>query len=296
MKQTILTFALATLASAASAQFNLANYGLTSKVSYAALPDNDELSGVTYNWDNGRLYTVEDEGMRIFEFDKFGNYLSSMQLLNAGTDPEGITYIGGGQFLVAEERIQDMYRISYTAGGSLNRVGLPTFSVGATVGNIGLEGISYDPISGSVFGVKEKTPQGIYTIAGLNFPTMTGGLVSSITPSLGVLDLSDVQILSTVPSLVGTGDQNNLLVLSQESNMLFEVDLAGNILSQLDLGTNGLALGSASIEGVTIDENGTIYLVSEDPHMFILNVPEPSALALVAVGSLLTFARRRIQA
>lgn len=292
MKRTILTLALATLTSAAFAQFNLANYGLSATVSYGALPDNDELSGVTYNWDNGRLYAVEDEGLRIFEFDKFGNYLSSMQLLNAGTDPEGITYLGGGQFLVAEERIQDMYRVSYTAGGSVNRTGLPTFSVGATVGNIGLEGISYDPISGSVFGVKEKTLQAIYTIAGLDFPTMTGGVVSSIAPSLGLLDLSDVQNLSTVPSLVGTGDQNNLLILSQESNLLLEVDAAGNILSQFDLS----GFGSGSIEGVTIDENGTIYLVSEDPKMFILNVPEPSAFALLALGGLLTFARRRVQA
>jgi uncharacterized protein YjiK len=292
MKRTILTVALATLTSAAFAQFNLADYGLSATVSYAALPDNDELSGVTYNWDNGRLYAVEDEGLRIFEFDKFGNYLSSMQLLNAGTDPEGITYIGGGEFLVAEERIQDMYRISYTAGGSLNRAGLPTFSVGATVGNVGLEGISYDPISGSVFGVKEKTPQAIYTIAGLDFPTMTGGVVGSIASSLGLLDLSDVQNLSTVPSLIGTGDQNNLLILSQESNLLLEVDSSGTILSQFDLS----GFGSGSIEGVTIDENGTIYLVSEDPKMFILNVPEPSAFALMALGgALLAGARRRIQ-
>lgn len=298
MKRTIFTLALATLTSAGFAQFNLANYGLSATVSYAALPFNDELSGVTYNWDNGRLYVVEDEAQAIYEFDKNGTYLSAMTIAGgAGTDPEGITYVGGGQFLVAEERIQDMYRISYTAGGSLNRAGLPTFSVGGTVGNVGLEGISFDPISGNVYGVKEKTLQEIYTIAGLDLPSMTGGTVSSILPSLGLLDLSDVQILSTVPSLVGTGHQNNLLVLSQESNLLLEVDLAGNILSQLDLGASGLALGSTSIEGVTIDENGTIYLVSEDPKMFILNVPEPSTAALIALGgALLGFRRRRVQA
>lgn len=297
MKRTIFTLALVTLTSAAFAQFNLANYGLSATVSYAALPFNDELSGVTYSWDNGRLYAVEDEAEAIYEFDKNGTYLSAMTITGgAGTDPEGITYVGGGQFLVAEERIQDIYRISYTAGGSLNRAGLPTFSVGGTVGNVGLEGISFDPISGNVYGVKEKTLQEIYTVSGLDLPSMTGGAVSSILPSLGLLDLSDVQILSTIPSLVGTGDQNNLLVLSQESNRLLEVNLAGNILSQLDLGASGLALGSTSIEGVTIDENGTIYLVSEDPKMFILNVPEPSTAALIVLGGAFLAFRRRVQA
>lgn len=285
------------IGTAAFGQFNLANYGLSATVAYpdGTFPENDELSGITYNPDNGRLYAVEDEGFRIFEFNKSGAFLSSMQLLNAGTDPEGITYIGGGQFLVAEERIQDIYRITYTAGGVVSRPGLPTFSVGDTVGNVGVEGISYDPISGKVFGVKEKTPQAIYTITGLDLPSMTGGVVTSIAPALGLSDLSDVQILSTVPALVGTGDQNNLLVLSQESNKLLEVDQAGNILSQIDLGVLGLNLGSTAIEGVTIDENGTIYLVSEDPKMFILNVPEPSTLALVGLGGALLALRRRAQ-
>ena len=294
MKQKILTLALATLSTAALAQFNLANYGLSATVSYPSLPFNDELSGVTYNPDNGRLYAVEDEGQAVYEFDKNGVHLSTMSLIGAaGTDTEGVTYIGGGQFLMAEERVQNIYRFSYTAGGSLNRAGLPTFNVGATVGNVGLEGISYDPISGNVFGVKEKTPQAIYTVSGLDFSTMTGGSIGSAAPSLGLLDLSDVQILSTVPSLLGTGDQNNLLVLSQESNLLLEVSPAGTVLSQLDLSS----FGSGSIEGVTIDENGTIYLVSEDPKMFILTVPEPSSFALLALGGgLLACVRRRAKA
>ncbi len=34
--------------------------------------------------------------------------------------------------------------------------------------------------------------------------------------SLGVLDLSDVAVLATVPSLLGGVDEDNLLVFSQE--------------------------------------------------------------------------------
>jgi len=294
MKQKILTLALATISTAAFAQFNLANYSLSSTVTYGGLPYNDELSGVTYNGDNGRLYVVEDEAQAVYEFDKTGAHLSTMTITGgAGTDTEGVTYIGGGQFLMAEERTQNIYRFSYTAGGSFARAGLPAFNVGPLTNNTGLEGISYDPISGTVFGLKEKSPQLVYTVSGLDLASMTGGSVSAFVPSLGTLDLSDVQVLSTVPSLFGTGDQNNLLVLSQESDLLLEIDQAGNILSQLDLSS----LGSDSIEGVTIDEYGTIYLVSEDPKMFIFNVPEPSTAALIALGgALVAVRRRRVQA
>lgn len=293
MKRIILTLALATLTSAAFAQFNLANYGLSATVSYAGLPYNDELSGVTYNWDNGRLYVVEDEAEAVYEFDRNGVHLSTMTITGgANTDTEGVTYAGNGQFLMAEERTQNIYRFSYTAGGSLLRAGLPTFNVGPTTNNTGLEGISYDPISGKIFGLKEKTPQLVYTVSGLDLLSMTGGSVAAFVPSLGTLDLSDVQVLSTVSSLLGTGDQNNLLVLSQESDLLLEIDQAGNILSQLDLSS----FGSDSIEGVTVDENGTIYLVSEDPKMFILNVPEPTTFALVMLGGGLWAFRRRVRA
>jgi uncharacterized protein YjiK len=291
MKKTLLTIALASLtATTALAQFDLGNYQVSANLlldlgAYA----NDELSGVTYNQNNGRLYVVEDEGLLIFELSTSGAVLSTMALTNAGTDPEGITYIGGGEFLVSEERVQDIYRMTYSAGTTLNRAGLPTYSAGLTVGNIGLEGISYDPVSGQVIGVKEKTDQALYVI-NLDFPTMTGSQTSN-TYNLGLLDLSDVQVLRTVPSLIGTADEENLLIYSQESGKLLEITRTGAIMSELNISNL-----TASAEGVTIDENGTIYIVSEDPRLIVLTpVPEPSTWALLGIGAGGTFVawRRR---
>jgi uncharacterized protein YjiK len=193
-------------------------------------------------------------------------------------DTEGLTYIGSGQFVLTEERLRDAFLLDYSAGGTADRSGLPTSDLGTTVGNTGIEGISFDSVSGSYFTVKEVSPQEVNR-ASISFGS-PAVVESLFTPDLGVIDLSDVQVLSRVGSLIGTPDQSNLLIYSQESRRLLEVSLLGAVVSQFDF----TAL-SASAEGVTIDPAGTIYLVDEGPNLFVLRpVPEPATLALCAAG------------
>ncbi len=88
---------------------------------------------------------------------------------------------------------------------------------------MGVEGLSYDPRTGTLVVVKEKSPQAVNS-ASINFPAGTANVTSLFNPaSLGVADLSDVQVLATVPSLVGGVDEDNLLVFSQESSRLLEI-------------------------------------------------------------------------
>lgn len=290
MKKSLFGFSLSlVLAGSAMAQFSLSNYQVSSTVT-PIYPGNSEASGVTFSADTGRLYVVEDEGNTLYELSTSGTVISTMSM-SGFADVEGITYIGGGQFLLTEERDQDIFRFTYSGGGSLVRSSLPTYSFGPTVGNIGLEGISYDFVNNIVFGVKEKTSQAIYSLSGVNFATMTGSL-TSFTPSLGLSDLSDIQVLNTVPGLIGSGHENNLLVLSQESARLLEVTRAGAIVSSFDLSAY-----SGTIEGVTIGTDGTIYLVSEDPQLITLTaIPEPSTYALIFGAAALGLAVWRRQA
>jgi hypothetical protein len=125
-------------------------------------------------------------------------------------------------------------------------------------------------------------------------------------PNLGVLDLADIQVLSTVSSLEGTPAGENLLILSQASSRLLEVDRSGAIVGSLDL-----APYSLNAEGVTIDPSGSIYVVGESYQLlgpaglttvetsalFVLTpVPEPAAYALMAAGLALLGWRRRPRA
>lgn len=277
--------ALMALPVSALAQLDLSQYQLAGRFPLGSAAS--EASAVTFNWDTGTLFVVGDEGDAVVEVSTSGAQLSTMSLTGFD-DTEGLTYIGGGQFVIVEERLQDVYRLTYAAGGSAARSALPTASLGATVGNVGIEGISYDPRTGRYVAVKEKMPQQVLDTS-IDFAAGMASVSELFVPNLGVLDLSDVQVLATVPSLLGTADEDHLLIFSQESSMLLEVTRTGQVLSQFDFS----ALASDA-EGVTIDANGVIYIVGEAPEMFVLTpVPGPSAVVVLAGAALFSSRRRR---
>jgi uncharacterized protein YjiK len=261
----LLAATIAGLASAASAQVtsvNLAEYTMTAVVDLPAAQAS-EASAVAFNWDTGTLFILGDEGDAIAEVTAAGALVSSMALTGFD-DTEGLTYTGNGTFVLVEERLQAAYRFVYTPGASIDRSALPSASLGATVGNVGLEGIAYDPRTGAFIVVKEKTPQ-LVRQATIDFAAASAVVTDLFTPALGVLDLSDVAVLATVPTLAGTPDQDNLLIFSQESALLLEVSRSGEVLGQFNF-----APYSTSAEGVTIDANGVIYICDETPRLFVL--------------------------
>ncbi|MEO5917855.1 MAG: SdiA-regulated domain-containing protein [Luteolibacter sp.] len=274
-----------------------------------------EASGVAYNWDTGTLFIVGDGGTSVTEVTKTGQLVSSMTLppgdSSQGTeffDTEGITYIGGGEFVFTEERDRQAVRFTYVPGGTLTRSAAKTVKLGTTIDNIGLEGLSYDPQSSGFIFVKEAGPIGIFQTT-IDFVTGTASNGSSSTvnstnlfdPSLASLeDMSDVFALSNLPGLTGHDQAGNLLVLSQESGMVRNVDRSGNILSTLKLvadAGNPLSIQNQTHEGITVDREGNLYIVSENgggdadhPQLWVYspsnvaNLP-PTALALSSASS-----------
>jgi len=279
---------------------DLADYTLTGSyalpVGPSSAPLAAEASAVTYNWTTDTLFVLGDEGDALVEVSKTGALVSSMTLTDFH-DTEGLTYIGSGQFVLTEERLRNAYLLNYMAGTSVARGTLSVADLGSTVKNIGIEGISYDPTDGSYVTVKEMTLQEVNK----NIITFGGSstVTSLFTPSLGMSDLSDVQVLSTATT-AGSADRDNLLILSQESSKLLEVSRTGAILSQLDLATLGLP---GTTEGVTIDRSGIVYLVAEEginggSTLYTLSptpVPLPGAAVLLgsALAGLAGVARRR---
>ncbi len=322
----IVVAALATFSVSAQALTSI-NLGSYTNVSTYALDltagavSGLEASAVTYARDRGTLFYVGDEGTGVVEISLTGQTLGSMAFNWAGTlstnrDTEGLTYLGGGQLVVAEERLYDAYSFNFAAGGTTTLANNYASISNAIVGNNGFEGLSYDQSNGSFVTIKQQTPQDIRA-GNLTF-SATGGTSTMGDPLsatgqmfnpalLGVTTLSDVQTLSSFDALVGTSAANNLLIYSLGSKKLLEVDRLGNILSFLDInaalgGSNTVIadiLTRNAIEGVTIDQFGTIYLVAEQDQLagavvgaksqlIVLRstapVPEPETYAMLLAG------------
>ena len=241
-----------------------------------------EASSVTYDWDTDTLFVVGDGGTSVVQVSKTGQLINSMTLAPGASpqgtdfyDTEGITYVGGGKFVLIEERDRQANLFTYIPSGTLHRANAQTVKLGTTIGNIGLEGISFDPLTGGFICVKEKTPESIFqTLIDFNAGTASNGssVATSSTdlfnPALANLaDFSDVFALSNLPSLNGQPDYSHLLVISQESGQIINIDRSGSVFSKLTIIADPgspLTVPDMTMEGVTMDRDGILYVVNEN--------------------------------
>ncbi|WP_053227713.1 SdiA-regulated domain-containing protein [Solirubrobacter soli] len=228
-------------------------------------PQASEASAVTYDWDTDTLFVVGDEGTAVAQVSKTGQLINTMTLAaGAFDDTEGIAYIGDGKFVLSEERERRVNLFTYAAGGTLTRAAVQSVKVGTTIGNVGIEGLTYDRTNGTFVLVKEKDPEGIFQtgidwVAGTatNGSATTENSVNLFNPTLlGLPDLSDVYAV----------DADQLLVLSQEAGRIVAVNRAGMVSSALTItgdAGNPLSVPDQGHEGVAVDGAGRLYVASE---------------------------------
>lgn len=257
--------------------YDLSNYVLTGSYLLPVAPSAanklaHEASAVTYNKDTDTLFVVGDGGTSIVQVTKTGVLVDSMQLA-AGTspqgtyfyDPEGISYIGNGKFVMVEERDRQVNEFSYVAGSTLSGANVRKVKLGTSIGNIGIEGLSFDPMTGGYVLVKEATPVGVFQ-SSIDFASGTASNGSPTTVNsinlfdpakTGLSTHSDVYAVSNI--LASTApDYSHLLVLSAPDGKIVKIDRSGNIQSTLAVSA------TAKIEGMTMDGQGNLYIVSEE--------------------------------
>ncbi|TBU74330.1 DNA-binding protein [Pseudomonas daroniae] len=228
----------------------------------------DDVSALTYDPVRKSLFTVTNQQSRLIELSLDGKVLRQIELVGFG-DPEAVEYIAPGLFVIADERPQRLVEVRIddattrvdAADGQQLSLGLEMEAK-----NKGFEGLAYDLAGKRLFVAKERDPLRIYEVHG--FPH-----VEPSTPS--VIRITDdrerdaglfVRDLSSLQYDARTG---HLLVLSDDSRLLVELDAEGEPISSLSLigGQQGLKESVPQAEGIALDENGVIYMISE-PNLF----------------------------
>lgn len=232
----------------------------------------DDLSALTFDRERRVLVSVTNQPPQLVELSLDGKLLRTVEL-RGFSDPEAVEYIAPGLFVIADERDQRLVEVRLDSDAQVfDAAGAPQLSLGIGLnGNKGLEGLAYDPASETLLVAKERDPVRIFAIRG--FAHQQPGT------ALDVQLLEDVErdarlFLRDLSSLDFDADTGHLLVLSDESRLLLELDRAGRPVSSLSLlaGHHGLKDSVPQAEGVALDDRGVLYLISE-PNLFYRFVP-----------------------
>ncbi|WP_442963003.1 SdiA-regulated domain-containing protein [Pseudomonas sp. AL 58] len=222
--------------------------------------EDDEASDVSYDPQTKTLFAVMGKNPFLVQLTLDGDVLRKMPL-NGWSNPEGVAVLEGGRMAIVDERDHTVTIIRVDADTkALNSADFPQYDLGPSKNqNKAFEGVAWEPKRQRLVLGEERPPK-LFTWSSDGSGQLSGQKQSL---SSDELDLRNVSALGIDPR---TG---HMLVLSADSNMLLELDQQGQQVSFMTLqgGFNGLQKRIPRAEGVAMDEQGTLYMVSE-PNLF----------------------------
>lgn len=226
-----------------------------------------DISALTFDPDRNSLYTVTNNNPELIELSLEGRIVRRIPLTGFG-DPEAVEYVGPGTFVITDEREQRLIRVHVDAGTQfLDAKDAEQLTLGIGLnGNKGFEGLAYDSGGKRLFVAKERDPMLIYEVHGFPHDNPEQPYAVHVVQDrkrdsrLFVRDLSSLQFDER---------SGHLLALSDESQLVLELDVKGKPISSLSLrkGSAGLKASVPQAEGIALDDAGTLYVVSE-PNLF----------------------------
>nr|WP_320114967.1 SdiA-regulated domain-containing protein [uncultured Desulfuromonas sp.] len=223
-------------------------------------------SGITYHPGSDRLFVVLNGPTVLLELDRSGQLQRRIEL-RGFEDTEGITWLQEDRFALVEERRRRIVFVTIQPQTTcINYAQCRHVEIDPQPAqNKGLEGITWDHRNQQFFVVKEKNPRRVYRVA---LPHAQNESLTIDTPwdaqrqALGLHDLSDLYLHQST---------DNLLILSDESRSIVEVDALGRERSRLWLerGRAGLDHDIEQPEGLTFDAQGRLYVCSEPNRLYI---------------------------
>ncbi|QIB49798.1 SdiA-regulated domain-containing protein [Pseudomonas sp. OIL-1] len=232
----------------------------------------DDLSALTYNHESDTLFGVLNGRPLLVEISLEGELLRQVTV-HGVDDMEGLAHISGDRFVLAEERAHRLILADIPRDATeINVEGMRSLTIGLDQdGNVGFEGLTWDHIKGELLVVKERDPLRLLRVQGFVDALESGSV--SIT-EIKRSD-SDQLFMADLSALSLDENSGHLLLLSDESHMAVEYDQDSQAVSVLGLwrGMSGLGATVPQAEGIAIDAQKRIYIVSE-PNLFYRFVRE----------------------
>ena len=233
----------------------------------------DDVSALTYDPIRKSLFTVTNKNAELIELSLEGKILRRIPLIGFG-DAEAVEFISENIYVISDERQQRLIKVHVDDDTEfLDAADAEQMTLGVHVGgNKGFEGLAYDSVGKRLFVAKERDPMLIYEVHG--FPHFKPEKTYSVhvinnpkrDAGLFVRDLSSLQYDER---------SGHLLALSDESFLVLELDIDGRPLSSLSLlnGRHGLKKRVPQAEGIAMDDDGALYLVSEPNLFYVFKKP-----------------------
>ncbi|MDP9709600.1 UNVERIFIED_ORG: uncharacterized protein YjiK [Pseudomonas fluorescens] len=222
--------------------------------------EKDEASDLSYNPQTKTLFSVMGKNPFLVELTLQGDVLRKMPLVG-WSNPEGLTVMENGLMAIVDEREHLLSIVKVDADTrELKRDDFPKYDLGPSKDqNKAFEAITWDARNQQLL-LGEERPPALFTWKSDGSQTLKGDKQKLDSDELDIRNLSALAIDPR------TG---HTLVLSADSHLLLELDEKGEQVSFMTLlgGFNGLKKTIPRAEGVTMDEAGSLYMVSE-PNLF----------------------------
>ncbi|MGF6328149.1 uncharacterized protein YjiK [Pseudomonas sp. BS3782 TE3695] len=222
--------------------------------------EKDEASDVTYDPQTKTLFAVMGKKPFLVELTLQGDVLRKMPLVGWG-NPEGVAAMGNGLLAITDERKHLLSIVKVEADTrELNLDSFPKYDLGPSKDqNKAFEAIVWDARNQQLL-LGEERPPALFSWKSDGSQILKGDKQKLSSDELDIRNLSAL----TIDPRTG-----HTLVLSADSHLLLELDEKGEQVSFMTLlgGFNDLKKTIPRAEGVTMDEAGTLYIVSE-PNLF----------------------------
>lgn len=242
--------------------------GYTKQTPAVLLDIAHDASGVTYNPITNTLFIIRSKAPAIYETTIHGELIRKIQL-HRFQDTEGIVWMKNDQFAVIEERTCSIVLINLSAHikaiDKLTQHAIEIPHLNTNKDNSGCEDIAWHPQENAFYIVQEKKPAAVYRVsqfmsASINITPM---IDNELHPQIG-RDLS---------GLYFERSSQSLFMLSHESKHITQLNNHHMPSLPFKLGwfDNGLIKAIPQAEGITGDNQGNLFIVSEPNLLYMFN-------------------------